>query len=99
MVLALSFAAPPTATAALCRVPPRLRPTVLTVNMMIFGLAQPLGLFAIGPVLDEFGPQPVIVTLAVVQTVAMLVIAGSSFAARSSLRRELRAAVAQARAA
>jgi predicted MFS family arabinose efflux permease len=90
---------PPIHTLMTLRVPPPLRPTVLTVNMMIFGLAQPLGLFAIGPVLDEFGPQPVIVTLAVVQTVAMLVIAGSSFAARSSLRRELRAAEAQARAA
>jgi predicted MFS family arabinose efflux permease len=90
---------PPIHTLMTLRVPPRLRPTVLTVNMMIFGLAQPLGLFGIGPVLDEFGPQPVIVTFAVVQTVAMLVIAGSSFAARSSLQRELRAAEAQARAA
>ena len=75
---------PPIHTLMTLRVPPPLRPTVMTVNMIIFGLAQPLGLFAIGPVLDEFGPQPVIVTLAAVQTVAMLVIVGSSFAARSS---------------
>jgi predicted MFS family arabinose efflux permease len=90
---------PPIHTLMTLRVPPRLRPTVLTVNMMIFGLAQPLGLFGIGPVLDAFGPQPVIVTLAVVQTVAMLVIAGSSFAARSALRSELRTAETEARAA
>jgi predicted MFS family arabinose efflux permease len=85
---------PPIHTLLTLRVPPRLRPTVLTVNMIIFGLAQPLGLFGIGPVLDAFGPQPVLVTLAVVQTFAMLVIAGTSFAARATLRRDLERAEA-----
>ena len=85
---------PPIHTLLTLRVPPRLRPTVLTVNMIIFGLAQPLGLFGVGPVLDEFGPQPVLVALAVVQTVSMVVIALTSFAARASLRRDLESAEA-----
>jgi predicted MFS family arabinose efflux permease len=92
--LANGLVNPPIHTLLTLRVPPRLRPTVLTVNMIIFGVAQPIGLFGVGPVLDEFGPQPVLVTLAVVQTVAMVVIAVSSFAARATLRRELESAAA-----
>jgi predicted MFS family arabinose efflux permease len=64
------------------RVPPALRPSVMTVNVMLFGLAQPLGVFAVGPVLDAFGPQPVLVTFALVQTVAMTLVAVASFAVR-----------------
>ena len=64
------------------RVPPRLRPSVMTVNVMIFGLAQPLGVFGVGPVLDAFGPQPVLVTFAVVQTLAMTLVAISCFVVR-----------------
>ena len=64
------------------RVPPQLRPSVMTVNVMIFGLAQPLGVFGVGPVLDAFGPQPVLVTFAAVQTVAMTLVAVSSFVVR-----------------
>ena len=71
------------------RVPPQLRPSVMTVNVMIFGLAQPLGVFGVGPVLDAFGPQPVLVTFAAVQTVAMTLVAVSSFVVR---RRESTAA-------
>ena len=54
------------------RVPPPLRPSVMTVQVMVFGLAQPLGVFGVGPVLDAFGPQPVLVAFAAVQTVAMI---------------------------
>ena len=71
------------------RVPPQLRPSVMTVNVMIFGLAQPLGVFGVGPVLDAFGPQPVLVAFAAVQTVAMTLVAVSSFVVR---RRESTAA-------
>jgi predicted MFS family arabinose efflux permease len=77
------------------RVPPSLRPSVMTVNVMLFGLAQPLGVFGVGPVLDAFGPQPVLVTFAAVQTVAMSLVAVASFAVR---RRE-REAVQPFRAA
>jgi predicted MFS family arabinose efflux permease len=86
--LANGLVNPPIHTLMTLRVPPRLRPTVLTVNVMIFGLAQPLGVFGVGPVLDAFGPQPVLVAFAAVQTVAMLAIAASCFAARSSPRLE-----------
>ena len=73
------------------RVPVGLRPSVMTINVMLFGLAQPVGVFAVGPVLDELGPQPVLVAFAAVQTVAMSLVALSSFVVR---RREHLAAQA-----
>ncbi len=66
------------------RVPPQLRPSVMTVNVMIFGLAQPLGVFGVGPVLDAFGPQPVLVAFAAVQTLAMAAIAVTALRARET---------------
>ena len=71
------------------RVPPALRPSVMTVNVMLFGLAQPLGVFAVGPVLDAFGPQPVLVAFALVQPVAMSAVAVASFAVRRLERAEV----------
>jgi predicted MFS family arabinose efflux permease len=68
------------------RVPPPLRPSVMTTTAMIFGLVQPIGVFGVGPVLDAFGAQPVLVAFAAVQTVAMLAIVVSSLAVRSSGR-------------
>ncbi len=53
------------------RIPPALRPTVMTTMMMLFALVQPLAVFGVGPVLDAFGAQPVLVAFAVAQTVAM----------------------------
>jgi hypothetical protein len=50
-------------------------------------------------VLDAFGPQPVLVTFAAVQTVAMLLVAGAAFAARASVRAALAEAAAEPRAA
>jgi predicted MFS family arabinose efflux permease len=64
------------------RVPTPLRPSVMTVNVMLFGLAQPLGVFGVGPVLDRFGPQPVLVAFAATQTLAMSLVAAASFAVR-----------------
>jgi predicted MFS family arabinose efflux permease len=66
------------------RIPPPLRPSVMTSMMMLYGLVQPLGVFGVGPVLDAFGAQPVLVAFATVQTVAMLAIVASSLAVRSS---------------
>jgi predicted MFS family arabinose efflux permease len=66
------------------RIPPPLRPSVMTTMMMLYGLVQPLGVFGVGPVLDAFGAQPVLVAFATVQTVAMLAIVASSLAVRSS---------------
>lgn len=64
------------------RIPPALRPTVMTTMMIVFALAQPLALFGVGPLLDAFGTQPVLVAFAVAQTLAMAAIALSALAAR-----------------
>jgi MFS family permease len=64
------------------RIPPALRPTVMTAMMMLFVVAQPIAVFGTGPVLDAFGPEPVLVGFALVQTVAMAAIAVSALAAR-----------------
>lgn len=53
------------------RVPPALRPTVMTTMMLVFALTQPLGVFGAGPVLDAFGTQPVLVAFAFVQSATM----------------------------
>ena len=60
------------------RIPPALRPTVMTTMMIVWAAAYPLGLFAAGPVLDAFGVEPVLVAFAAVQTVAMAVVALAS---------------------
>jgi len=78
---------PPIHSLLTLRVPPPLRPSVLTVQMIVFGLAQPLGVFGVGPVLDEFGPQPVLVAFAAVQTVAMSLIAVSCIVNRRAAAR------------
>lgn len=65
------------------RIPPALRPTVMTAMTMVFVLVQPLGVFGAGPVLDEFGPRPVLVAFAAVQTVAMALVVVVSLRARS----------------
>ena len=62
------------------RIPPALRPTVMTTMMIVFAVGQPLVVLAAGPVLSAFGPEPVMVGFAAVQTVAMLGIAASSLA-------------------
>jgi MFS family permease len=65
------------------RIPPALRPTVMTSMMMLFALVQPLAVFGVGPVLDAFGPEPVLIGFAVAQTIAMSVVAVSALAARA----------------
>jgi MFS family permease len=73
------------------RIPAELRPTVLTVMMMVYGLAQPIAVFAIGPALGRFGAQPVLVAFAAVQTVAMVAIAVSALAVRGATAGRLEA--------
>jgi MFS family permease len=53
------------------RIPPPLRPNVLTTSMVGWAIVNPLGLFVTGPVLDAFGTTPVLVGFAAVQTVTM----------------------------
>jgi MFS family permease len=57
------------------RIPPGLRPTVMTTMMLVWAAAYPLGLFAAGPMLDALGAQPVLVAFAAVQTVTMGIVA------------------------
>jgi predicted MFS family arabinose efflux permease len=53
------------------RIPPPLRPTVMTTVMTLWALVNPLGLFVAGPVLDAFGTTPVLIGYAAVQTLTM----------------------------
>ena len=76
------------------RIPPALRPTVMTTMMMLFALVQPVAVFGVGPVLDAFGPEPVLIGFAVAQTVAMAAIAASALSARSAAPADVRPAEA-----
>jgi MFS family permease len=57
------------------RIPPELRPTVLTTTMVGWAVVNPLGLFVAGPILDAFGTTPVLIGFATVQTLTMAVVA------------------------
>ena len=69
------------------RIPPQLRPTVLTTAMVGWAVVNPLALFIVGPVLDAFGTTPVLVGFAAMQTLMMAVVAVT--AARERGRLEL----------
>src|SRR5919198_694989 len=58
-------------TVSTLRVPPPMRPTVMTTAMVLWALVNPLGLFVAGPILDAFGTKPVLVGFAAVQTLTM----------------------------
>jgi MFS family permease len=60
------------------RVPPQLRPTVLTTTMVGWAVVNPMGLFIAGPVLDAFGTKPVLIGFAAVQTVTMAIVGTAS---------------------
>jgi MFS family permease len=75
------------------RVPPQLRPTVLTTAMVGWAVVNPIGLFVVGPVLDRFGTTPVLVGFAAMQTLMMAVVAVAAARERGRLQVEpLRAA-------
>jgi hypothetical protein len=63
----------------------------MTSMTTFFGLVQPLGVLGVGPVLDAFGPEPVLVAFAAVQTVMMAAVAVTSLRARPAPRRRLAA--------
>jgi len=69
------------------RVPPPLRPTVLTTSMVGWAVVNPLGLFVTGPVLDAFGTTPVLIGFAAIQTAMMAVVGLASL--RELVRRPL----------
>ena len=68
------------------RVPPELRPNAMTTMALLWGLAPPVGLFVVGPVLDVWGPGPVVVAFAAVQTVTMAIVAVASVRTRAAER-------------
>jgi MFS family permease len=57
------------------RIPPALRPTVMTSLMTLHGLAMPIGILGAGPLLDAFGVGPVFAACAAVQTLMMAAVA------------------------
>jgi MFS family permease len=76
---------PPIHTILTLRVPRPVRPGALAAMTAVFTLIQPLGVFVAGPVLEAFGAEPVLVALAVVQTLAMGAIAVTALRERAAL--------------
>jgi predicted MFS family arabinose efflux permease len=74
-------------TISTLRIPPELRPNVLTTAMVFWAVVNPLGLFVTGPVLDAFGTTPVLIGFAAMQTAMMSVVAVASLRERG--RRQL----------
>jgi predicted MFS family arabinose efflux permease len=67
------------------RMPPAIRAKAMSASMMIWGLGMPLGLLVAGPVLSNYGAQPVLIGFAAVQTVCMLGVAAVCLKARPSV--------------
>jgi MFS family permease len=65
------------------RIPPALRPSVLTSLMTLHSLAMPIGLLGAGPLLDAYGVGPVFMGTAAIQTVAMTGLALAAVRARA----------------
>ena len=68
------------------RIPPALRPSVLSSLMTLHSLAMPIGLLGAGPLLDAFGVGPMFMGTAAIQTVAMTALAAAAFRARPAPR-------------
>jgi hypothetical protein len=79
---------------SMLRVPPALRPNVMTTTMVFWALVNPLGVFLAGPILDAFGTTPVLIGFAAVQTLMMA--AGGLAAARERGRKQAEPSLAQA---
>jgi MFS family permease len=60
------------------RIPAPMRPKAMAASGTIWGLGMPVGLLVAGPILSLFGPLPVLVGFAVVQTVCMFAVAAVS---------------------
>lgn len=62
---------PPIHATMTLRIPPELRATVMPAMMLSWTILQPVGLFTAGPILDAFGPEPVLIAFATIQTLMM----------------------------
>jgi MFS family permease len=67
------------------RIPPQLRPTVLTSLMTLHALSMPIGILGAGPLLDAFGVEPLFAACAAIQTVVMLLVALAAMRARRAM--------------
>jgi MFS family permease len=76
-------------TLSTLRIPPPMRPTVMTTVMVAWALVNPLGLFVAGPVLDAFGTTPVLIGFAAVQTLTTSAAGLAAFRERGRRRLEL----------
>jgi len=76
---------------SMLRIPPALRPNVMTTTMVFWALVNPLGVFLAGPILDAFGTTPVLIGFATVQTLMMA--AAGLASARERARRRLEPAL------
>jgi MFS family permease len=66
------------------RMPIAIRAKAMSAAGAIWGIGTPLGLVVAGPVLSKYGPQPVLIGFAAVQTVAMLAVAATCLRARAT---------------
>jgi MFS family permease len=66
------------------RMPVAIRAKAMAAGATIWGLGTPLGLVLAGPVLSVYGPEPVLIGFAAVQTVCMLGVAATSLRASAS---------------
>jgi MFS family permease len=66
------------------RMPVAIRAKAMAAATTIWGLGTPLGLVLAGPVLSVYGPEPVLIGFAAVQTVCMLGVAATSLRASAS---------------
>jgi predicted MFS family arabinose efflux permease len=65
------------------RIPPSLRPTVMSSLMTVYALSMPVGILGAGPLLDVFGVSPVLALCAAIQTVVMAAVALSALRERA----------------
>jgi MFS family permease len=70
------------------RLPPSIRAKAMTAGMTIAAAAYPLALFAAGPILSEFGAQPVLVIVALVQTLTAAALSASTLRAMPRVQAE-----------
>ena len=78
---------PPIHATMTLRIPPALRATVMPAMMLSWTILQPLGLFTAGPILDAFGPEPVLIAFATIQTLMMSAAALACLRVRPSVAR------------
>jgi MFS family permease len=67
------------------RIPPQLRPTVMTSLMTLHAISMPIGILGAGPILDYFGVEPLFAACAAIQTLVMLLVALAAARARRAM--------------